>query len=663
MSSEPQDELLRLNIADIGSLGTASYVTQVPVFDSRAYSICFWFKPGGHTDVEVVANLGNTLTSKPGWTVYLRGDELAFRVYSEASQCSIEVNAVLTNRDLWHHFVGVREAAENKLRIYLNGCAQLAQPQRAKEQVEPGSVDAHEDLTIGGYTDAAGGHFDHRFGRVGIGLVDDFRIYSRPLAAAEIGAFVTSAQALPPKVAFKAQIKHPQTATFTAHSANAEEPEHIAYLWDFGDDCSAWGKTASHRYAYGGRYTVQLTVVNAQHEQASTQQVLQLVGEKNPFNVHPVFVNGSEGYAGFRIPAIVKATNGDLVAFCEGRRDSLSDATPVIHIVSKRSTDNGKTWSALQVVARNRIAGQEYACMNPAPVVDTVRGSGVIVVVYNKQEYSEWAITQGQGVSRVYCSFSTDNGQTWDGEKDLTLQVHKPFNPDYSAVYADAAREQNRTADWRKQVPTLGHAIQLKGAAQNPCTQGRLFFVGSYTEGQDSVFYTRNYAFWSDDLGETWAIGGSIFTRLDGSSAKGLGEATAVELSDGAVMINSRNYQHGQAVGQRAVCIGRFDEQGQIHYDPVWHDTALTDSGVQASLIAAQPQCLIFANPAHSEARRQMTVRYSYDQGQSWPLSKVIDPGPSAYSDLVVQSDGEIGLLYEQGNHGGIAYVTIGALP
>ncbi|MCK4977896.1 MAG: exo-alpha-sialidase, partial [Anaerolineales bacterium] len=53
-----------------------------------------------------------------------------------------------------------------------------------------------------------------------------------------------------------------------------------------------------------------------------------------------------------------------------------------------------------------------------------------------------------------------------------------------------------------------------------------------------------------------------------------------------------------------------------------------------------------------------LTVRLSYDEGKTWPVSKVIDPGPSAYSDLVIQDDMKVGVLYERGNQGGISYVN-----
>jgi sialidase-1 len=77
---------------------------------------------------------------------------------------------------------------------------------------------------------------------------------------------------------------------------------------------------------------------------------------------------------------------------------------------------------------------------------------------------------------------------------------------------------------------------------------------------------------------------------------------------------------------------------------------------------------ILFSIPDHPRQRQNMTVRLSYDEGRWWPVAKTIDPGPSAYSDLVIQDDDHIGLLYERGNNGGIydinfslAWLTDGA--
>ncbi|MCA9031251.1 MAG: exo-alpha-sialidase, partial [Planctomycetaceae bacterium] len=87
----------------------------------------------------------------------------------------------------------------------------------------------------------------------------------------------------------------------------------------------------------------------------------------------PVFQNGTGGYNAYRIPAIVQAANGDLLAFCEAREGG--DASK-IDLVMKRSTDEGKSWSQLQVVQAaddfKSLFGENpppITAGNPAPVV------------------------------------------------------------------------------------------------------------------------------------------------------------------------------------------------------------------------------------------------------------------------------------------------------
>ncbi len=64
-----------------------------------------------------------------------------------------------------------------------------------------------------------------------------------------------------------------------------------------------------------------------------------------------VFVNKIDGYPVFRIPSVVVTKNGAVLAFAEGRKSMTDQAQN--NIVSKRSTDGGATWSAVQVVAED----------------------------------------------------------------------------------------------------------------------------------------------------------------------------------------------------------------------------------------------------------------------------------------------------------------------
>lgn len=674
MSDAPEDYLLCCGLETLLAIGAAAVQPAGVALTTSELTVCFWLQASTSRDTQVIVNCGHRHVDEPGWSCFLHGGHLVASVCNRqgthaAIACSYPAD------DRWHHVTAIFDVEQATVSAAVDGGTGgwLPSTIRLRPAAPSGG---HAGLIIGGYTDAAGGHFSYTFGRNGAGYVDDLRIYPRALTAAEIAGFVP-APGPGPTARFTWQAAGREApvrvrfATVASDASDASDELGATYLWSWPDGQHSLGRTVERDFDYAGCYPVRLDVIDERHGQATTEEVLVLGGAENPLRVTPVFVNGEGGYAAFRIPSIVRALNGDLVAFAEGRVESASDSTATIRIVSKSSSDSGRTWGDLHIVARNVVDGVERAAMNASPVVDTVHGTGRIVLLFKKLEHSEWEIAQGRGVMRTCCLFSDDHGRSWHGARDITGEVHRPYQPGYGAVSPDAARPENREHDWRIQVPTLGHALQLRGLAANgeanPATRGRLFHVGSRTRAGESVFAGMNYAFWSDDLGESWQIGDFITTRWDGSSARGLNEATAVELADGRVLVNSRNYRDEQPVRMRAVTIGAFDARGQLTFGPAHDDPALIEPAVQASLLrytwpdqpgASGRSRILFANPAHALARVNMTVRMSYDEGATWPVAKVVDPGPSAYSDLVVQADGGIGLLYERGNTGGIVYAS-----
>jgi sialidase-1 len=525
------------------------------------------------------------------------------------------VSTACPSLNAWHH---VAVSASEQLSLFVDGQAVASTPLSQNPGWFRESI-----LRIGGYTDPAGGHFDHTFGREGTGWVDEVRFFPTALDATEVAKLIPPAMT-PPDV----DIIVGDGQGFSVATDDLSVFRFL--LWDFGDGNTAIGETVAHEHPYAGTYTVQLTAVTTDYQQVFAEQSITIENGQQPLQPTSVFINGIEGHACYRIPSIVRAANGDLVAFAEARLESCSDSTDTVRVVCKRSTDNGQTWLPLQIIGRNIVDGREYAVQNPSPVPDA--HTGRLLLLYNKLENSEWELAEGIGRSRIFRIISDDNGVTWHSERDITVSVQQ--------------------LNWQMQRPTLGHAVQL--------ASGRLFFAGVFTEANNSVFDSQNYAFWSDDGGQTWVIGGVI-------PQVGLNEAIAVELENGDVMVNSRAYRNQVSVGRRAVTIGRFTDDYSITFDPTRYDDALIDPAVQASIIrftsSDQSQYgsksrILFSNPNHPKARYNLTVRLSYDEGQTWPVHKVVDSGPSAYSDLVIQSDMRLGVLYERGNQGGIAYAS-----
>ena len=55
--------------------------------------------------------------------------------------------------------------------------------------------------------------------------------------------------------------------------------------------------------------------------------------------------------------------------------------------------------------------------------------------------------------------------------------------------------------------------------------------------------------------------------------------------------------------------------------------------------------------------RVDLTVRLSSDSGKTWPVSRLLNAGRSAYSNLAILPDGTIACLYERGKS--MPYETI----
>lgn len=360
---------------------------------------------------------------------------------------------------------------------------------------------------------------------------------------------------------------------------------------------------------------------------------LTLVQAQVHFQDQAIFENGTAAYACYRIPAIIKAPNGDLLAFVEGRADNCHDFGNV-DIVLKVSNDNGATWSKQRIVVDN----DSLQAGNPAPVVDYSDPDfpqGRIFLLYNTGTASEYEVRNGNGIREVHYMTSTDNGATWSRPVNITHQVHRPNQPAYHPDY-------RHPEDWRSYALTPGHGIQLSG--------GRIFIPANHSAGppQDGFNEYRSHAIYSDDHGKSWQLSDNV----DVPSAN---EATAAELANGKVMMNIRQ-QNGKK-RQRLIAIS--EDKGES-WSKVYFDSSLVGPVCQASLLAYQTpnrkSALLFSNPAHPNQRVNLTLRLSLDDGNTWPIARSIYKGDAAYSDLVIEKSGQIGVLYERGNNGGIHY-------
>lgn len=340
-----------------------------------------------------------------------------------------------------------------------------------------------------------------------------------------------------------------------------------------------------------------------------------------------VFKSGDGGYATYRIPAIVKAPSGDLLAFCEGRVNNAGDFGN-IDIVMKRSLDDGVTWSTLQIV----VDVDSLQAGNPAPVVDLLDPNyprGRIFLFYNTGNNHESEVRKGKGQRRVWYVASVDNGKTWSAPVDISFQVHR-----------HGAQE-----DWRSYANTPGHALQLTRGIY----AGRLFVAANHSEGAPKNRFEdyKAHAFYSDDHGKTFLLSQSV-------SVPGGNESIAAELSNNRVLLNSRNQR-----GDKKERLISISKNGGAAWDTAFFDAALIDPVCQGSVLnlgwEKNKAVLAFSNAASQSKRDSLTVRISLDEGATWKQSLLIDNNQAgtkgdytAYSDLVLINKKSLGVLYER---------------
>ncbi|MGP4111360.1 exo-alpha-sialidase [Streptomyces sp. 4N509B] len=342
-----------------------------------------------------------------------------------------------------------------------------------------------------------------------------------------------------------------------------------------------------------------------------------------------LFEEGADGYACFRIPAIVASTKGTLLAFAEGRRENCGDAGD-IDIVLRRSFDGGASWEPMRVV----LAGGGDTRGNPVPVVDA--GSGRILLASVHNAGREDAGSCGPPCARTpYLQVSDDDGASWSRPRSLADEL------------LPAAWDS-----WYATGPV--HGVQLTRGEH----AGRLVF-GINGESWEDGRVTENHAALalSDDGGASWRIGAvdSWPRDADGLFRQKPQEMTLVERGDGSIYVNGRE-DRGTDLGHRTHTVSL--DGGESFAAPFAALPGLYTPQVQGSVVRLPAEegengdRLLLACPADPDRRRTMSVRSSWDGGATWEgvdRALRVTTDWSGYSDMVVLGDGAVGLLYEGG--------------
>lgn len=324
---------------------------------------------------------------------------------------------------------------------------------------------------------------------------------------------------------------------------------------------------------------------------------------------HDLFNTGmNHDVACYRIPAIVTAPNGDLIAAIDERVPDCGDlrTNRNANIIVRRSANNGKTWSAIETVV-DFPEGQSAS--DPSMIVDSE--TDAIFMFYNFMN-----LDTEKDIYYLHVVKSIDNGKTWSEPEDITAQITKP--------------------EWHKDFKfiTSGRGIQTRS--------GKLLHtMANLNSGL--------HLFGSEDHGKTWFFMDTPIQPAD--------ESKVIELADGTLMINARV----NGAGMRYV--HRSNDDGKT-----WTTNPapeLKDPSCNASILRYTSTAdghdknrLLFSNANSEKDRVNLTVRVSYDEGKTWTEGKTVYAGPSAYSDLTILENGDIGVFFEKDDYTKNSFVS-----
>lgn len=337
-----------------------------------------------------------------------------------------------------------------------------------------------------------------------------------------------------------------------------------------------------------------------------------------------VFQVDTDGHKSYRIPALVQAKDGTLLAFAEGRVHHSGDHGD-INLVLRRSIDGGKTWGELIIV---RDDGTNI-CGNPAPVV--LPDSGKILLISCGSTGSE-SDNMNKGVPReIYVQESNDTGKTWSEAVNITTQV--------------------RRTDWGWFATGPCNAIVIKQGKY----KGRIIVPCNYSVKKNGKVIYEGSCFYSDDQGKTWTIGQSATTDYRAN------ESSIAEASSG-LLIQCFRAQNG--VGQRLL---RYSQDGGKTWTKEKPAKAIANVVCQGSLIRDESisQRLYLSAPGTEGKRENITIYASANSGKTWPAAYTIRTGSHGYSNLVDMDSKTLGILYESGrgqvefHKGGIVFEQV----
>lgn len=346
----------------------------------------------------------------------------------------------------------------------------------------------------------------------------------------------------------------------------------------------------------------------------------------------PLRLNNSDYY---RIPAIVTAKNGDVIAINDRRWNNDSDlgSSHHIDIIGVASGDNGQTWGSEFMVMDGNNGG-EVGYGDAAVVADSESDQVLVMACGGDVSYQSSTNSNHQVVARTVL---THNGSTW---------VASAIEDKSSQFYTGALASSN------------GLFIGSGSLSQSTIIKkGDYYRIYCAVVSRDD----QNYVLYSDDFGQTWTFLGGLAGTAN--------EPKVAELPDGSVLLSVRksygrqfNVWHWDddtyTTGSWGTAVATNDQTGGISFGA---NSCNGDIRTIPAVKVADGSSVVLAMQSVPTGNSRTGVSLYYKEldpegtftdpvsvAQNWSGAFQVTPHGSAYSVFNQQSDGRIAFYMEE---------------
>jgi sialidase-1 len=331
----------------------------------------------------------------------------------------------------------------------------------------------------------------------------------------------------------------------------------------------------------------------------------------------------------FRIPGLATTNKGTLIAVYDMRWEGSWDLQGDIDVGMSRSIDGGNSWEPMKVIMDMKewggLSQAENGIGDPSILVDRTNNTIWVAAVWahGHKGKRNWTASKPGLDPSVTSQFmlvrSDDDGLTWSNPINITKQVKKE--------------------EWPLLLQGPGKGITLK--------DGKIVFPAQY---KDKDHIPHATLIWSNDHGQNWHIGNGAKSNTT--------ESQLIELDTGSLMLNMRdNRNRDDKSNSNGRSIATTNDLGLTWVQHATSGGALIEPVCMASLIkedfvieGQSKSLVLFSNPASKYERKNITVKMSFDDGNTWPVDHhvLLDEGIGrGYSCMTKIDHQHIGILYE----------------